>query len=302
MHKVNSPTAPIPNIDFVRTFDLRDEDQDVHSESLGRLAAFFDRNMIAHRHDRVFQVHLLTTGTVRLYLDDQFYQASAPLLFLTPPAVAHAFVISDDAEGQVVSVRQQLIWRLFKSDPSGSLEAALQAPMCVELDPGQAAMARMLACFGMIADEYAEPSVGRELNLVALTRLVFVAIARFGASSVSSRKLRQTDVQLFQRFMQLVEEGYQQHWPLTRYAQQLNLTETRLNEICRRVAEMPSKRLVHERLLQEAKRQLMFSGAAVSSVAYALGFKDVSYFSRFFRLHAGASPGEWRERARERRT
>jgi len=97
----------------------------VHCEPLGKLADFFGRNMIAHRHDRVFQVHLLTRGEVRLHLDEQFYHARAPLFFLTPPSVTHAFIISDDADGYVLEARQQLIWRLFKSDPSGLLEQRL---------------------------------------------------------------------------------------------------------------------------------------------------------------------------------
>jgi AraC family 4-hydroxyphenylacetate 3-monooxygenase operon regulatory protein len=133
--------------------------------------------------------------------------------------------------------------------------------------------------------------------MVALVRLVFVAIARLGATPATGRQLRQSDVDLFQKFMRLIEERYREHWPLAHYAAQLNLTETRLNEICRRVADIPSKRFVHERVLQEAKRQLRFTSTTVSGIAYDLGFKDVSYFSRFFRSHAGHSPGEWRERA-----
>ena len=286
----------IPNIDFKRTLELSDENQEVHSESLGRLASFFGRNMVAHRHYGVFQVHLLTSGSIRLHLDDQFYQAEAPLLFLTPPTVTHAFVISDDAEGQVVTVRQQLIWRLFRSDPGQLIERALSAPLCIELNPEQPAVLRMLECLRMLGDEYATQAVGRELNLVALARLVFVAIARLGAVPAVGRQLRQSDVQLFQKFMQLIEDHYREHWSLGRFAAQLSVTEARLNEISRRVADMPSKRILHERVLQEAKRQLRFTSTPIYGIAYELGFKDVSYFSRFFRGHTGCSPGEWRDR------
>ena len=300
MRRQASEPAIIPNIDFGRTFDLRDEDQDVHSESLGRLAEHFGRDMAAHRHDRVYQLHLLASGSVRLYLDEQFHAARAPLLFLTPPAVTHAFVISDDAEGQVISVRQELVWELCGGVPGNAVKQALAAPLCMELDRAQPAIARLLDCCAMLAHEYATPALGRELNLAALARLVFMAVARLGAGSTAGLPPRQGDTRLFQRFTQLIEEHYRAHWALGRYAERLNLTETRLNEICRRMAGMPSKRLVHERLLQEAKRQLMFTTATVSAIAYDLGFKDVSYFSRFFRLHAGCAPGDWRLRAQAR--
>jgi AraC family 4-hydroxyphenylacetate 3-monooxygenase operon regulatory protein len=290
--------APIPNIDLGRTFDLRYEDEEVHYEALEKLAAFFGRNMPAHRHDRVFQVHLIESGEVRLHLDDQFYHARAPLFFLTPPSHTHAFIISDDAAGHVLSVRQQLIWRLFDSDPSNLLKQALSVPMCVELDTaagaGHEQAQQLLTVFAQLREEFRRQDIGRELNLLALARLAFVGMARVSAQPMPSKTLRQHDVQAFHNFNQLIEAHFRQHWPLDQYAGALNLTETRLNDICRRVADVPSKRLVHERLLQEAKRQLLFSAQPVSEIAYDLGFKDVSYFSRFFRQHTELAPGEWR--------
>lgn len=306
MQKLPTPTAPIPNIDLGRTFDLRYEDEEVHCESLSRLADFFGRNMIAHRHDRVFQVHVLTQGEVRLYLDDCFYHLGAPMLFLTPPAVTHAFIISDDAQGHVLSVRQQLIWRLFKSDPSGMLERTLATPLCAALDLAAGAETsgptQLLHYFALLADEFSHGGLGRALNLVALTRLAFVSMARLPSlvSTEVGKHLRQVDVDIFQKFNQMIETCFRQHWTLAQYADALSLTETRLNDICRRVANLSPKRLVHDRVLQEAKRQLMFSAAPISEIAFDLGFKDVSYFSRFFRQQTATAPGEWRDQARAR--
>jgi len=308
MPKQAGLSASIPNIDLGRTFDLRYEDEEVHCEALSRLADFFGRNMIAHRHDRVFQIHLLTQGEVRLYLDDRFYHVTAPLFFLTPPSVTHAFIISDDAQGHVLSVRQQLIWRLFKSDPGGELERCLGVPMCTELravpSTGEQEQDRLLYYFSLLASEFTSRNIGRGLNLVALTRLAFVSMARLPSSAPTSvgKALRQVDVQLFQKFNHLIEEHFRQHWTLAQYAAAMNLTEPRLNDICRRVADLSSKRLVHDRVLQEAKRQLLFSAVSVSEIAFDLGFKDVSYFSRFFRLHAMLAPGEWRDETRARKT
>ncbi|MDY7579261.1 4-hydroxyphenylacetate catabolism regulatory protein HpaA [Herbaspirillum sp. RTI4] len=299
-------SSPIPNIDFGRTFDLRYEDEEVHCERLSTLADFFGRNMIAHRHDRVFQIHLLTRGEVRLHLDDRFYQGKAPLFFLTPPSVTHAFILSDDAEGYVLSVKQPLIWRLFNSDPSGVLEQCLNVPKCVALGDGESVSAeesaRLLNYFALINTEFASDAVGRQLNLVALTRLGLVSMARLPSSlsSATGKSLRQVDVQIFQHFNQLIETNFRQHWTLLQYAVALSLTESRLNDICRRVADIPSKRLVHDRLLQEAKRRLLFSAVSISELAYELGFKDVSYFSRFFRMHVAFAPGEWRDEMRTR--
>ncbi|TFL14112.1 4-hydroxyphenylacetate catabolism regulatory protein HpaA [Pusillimonas caeni] len=293
----------IPNIDFGRVFDLRDEDADVHCEGLGRLADFFGHNMAAHRHAGVFQVHLMLRGEVRLRLDELHYYARAPAFFLTPPAMTHAFVLSDDAEGHVLSVRQHVLHSLFSEDPGGMVEQRLNQAFCMELDESAPQVRRLFGYFELIRAEFSGAEAVRELNLLALARLAFVTMARLSSAAVRampSRDLRHVDVRIFREFNQLIEANFREHWQLSRYAQALNVTETRLNDICRRVGDLPSKRFIHDRLMQEAKRLLLFSSAPVTQIAYDLGFRDVSYFSRFFRQHAQLPPGTWRARMRGR--
>jgi homoprotocatechuate degradation regulator HpaR len=105
--------TPIPNIDIGQVYDLRYADSEVHYEELGKLADFFGRNMPVHRHDRFFQVHYVKSGSVRVYLDEQLYHQQGPLFFLTPPTIPHAFVTEADADGHVLTVRQQLLWPLL---------------------------------------------------------------------------------------------------------------------------------------------------------------------------------------------
>jgi len=48
------------------------------------------------------------------------------------------------------------------------------------------------------------------------------------------------------------------------------------------------------RIVLEAKRQLRFTSGSVSEIAYALGFDDPAYFTRFFSRRAGLSPRAFR--------
>ena len=52
--------------------------------------------------------------------------------------------------------------------------------------------------------------------------------------------------------------------------------------------------LVHARIVLEAKRQLRYTSVAVSEIAYALGFDDPAYFTRFFSRRTGLSPRAFR--------
>ncbi|WP_460994697.1 hypothetical protein, partial [Staphylococcus aureus] len=81
---------------------------------------------------------------------------------------------------------------------------------------------------------------------------------------------RHEDLRIFHRFNELIEDHYLQHWPLSRYADGIGVTEARLNEVCRRIADLPSKRLILERLMQEARRLLLFTGSSANEICYQL--------------------------------
>lgn len=287
----------IPNIDIGQVYDQRYADADVHYEALGNLADFFGRNMPVHRHDRFFQVHYVKSGTVRVYLDEQRFQQPAPMFFLTPPTFTHAFVTEAGSDGHVITVRQQLVWPLLSEETSLASVPNI-SPVCVglgELGPEYADDIRRLdLLFDELGSEFASQRPGRDLCLVALTRLVFVSLLRLSARSLSAQPARGEDLYIYQRFNALIEQHYLQHWSLSRYAERLEVTEARLNDVCRRIADLPSKRLVFDRIMQEAKRLLLFTGGSVNEICYQLGFKDPAYFSRFFSRNAGLTPGEYR--------
>ena len=295
-----SDRHPIPNINIGQVYDQRYSDSEVHYDRLGNLAGFFGRNMPVHRHDRFFQVHYVKSGTVRVYLDDQQYIEAGPMFFLTPPTVAHAFVTEADSDGHVLTVRQQLVWQLIEADAS-LLPAGMQVqPACVALGnlPAEykAEAHRLQGWLEALSDEFATQQPGREAALQSLTRLIMVSLLRLCPNSLESTPARHEDLKIFHRFNALIEAHYLEHWPLARYAQQVGVTEARLNDVCRRIADLPSKRLVLERLMQEAKRLLLFSGSTANEICYQLGFKDPAYFSRFFVRYAGLTPSAYRQR------
>jgi AraC family transcriptional regulator, 4-hydroxyphenylacetate 3-monooxygenase operon regulatory protein len=290
---------PIPNINIGQVYDQRYSDSEVHYDKLGNLAGFFGRNMPVHRHDRFFQVHYVKSGAVRVYLDDQQYLESGPMFFLTPPTIPHSFVTEADSDGHVLTVRQQLVWQLIESDP-GLAPGPQLAAACVALDrlaPEYQGEARRLAfLFEELRVEMNNTAAGHSAALLSLTRLIMLSLLRLCANSLEATPARHEDLQIFHRFNELIEAHYLEHWALARYAQAAGVTEARLNDVCRRIADLPSKRLVLERVMQEAKRLLLFTRGSANEICYQLGFKDPAYFSRFFQRYAQMTPGEYRQR------
>ena len=135
---------------------------------------------------------------------------------------------------------------------------------------------------------------GREHTLALLAQAVFTLLLRNARLDDHAASGMRGELKLFQRFNQMIDSHFHQHWTVPDYARELHLTESRLTDICRRFANRPPKRLIFDRQLREAKRLLLFSDSAVNEIAWQLGFKDPAYFARFFSRQVGCSPSSYR--------
>lgn len=286
--------TPIPNIKLGEVYDQRYMESEIHYEALGKLADFFGVNMPAHRHDGFFQIHFVTTGSIHIFLDDVKYVCKAPVCFLTPPSVAHSFITDPICEGHVLTVQQNLVWPLLQVD----LKVQNIIPICVSLDglkPSyQEDLNQLERYFLDIQKEFQTNKESRQTALKSLISLIFIQMIRLGEVTAPRINSCSGDLTSFRKFNELIENHFSEHWSLTKYADELAITETRLNDICRRVANVSSKKLIFDRQMQEAKRLLIFSDTSINNVCYQLGFKDPAYFSRFFQRHAGIRPSEYR--------
>lgn len=97
------------------------------------------------------------------------------------------------------------------------------------------------------------------------------------------------------RLLSLIEENYIAERETSFYAGQTSLSSKRLNTLSRQELGSTVKQLVQQRLLLEAKRRISYGDQTFKSIAFSLGFKDTSYFSRFFRQNTGMTPEEFKK-------
>lgn len=290
----------IPDIQIGRVYDRRDPECDIHYETFARLADFFGRNTPAHRHYCFFQTHVLVRGSIHLNLDDQVYQGQAPLVFFTPPTIPHAFYSEEDTDGHVLTVRQEVVRGWFRAMAGQWPETLLRTPVFLELaatPADQRAFSALVRVLELLREEFEGDEPGRSAALSSLGQNFFVHLGRLllgHAPAGEYPQARSEDLRLFLTFCDAVEAHFREHLTLSDYALRLKVTEARLNDICRRMVNRPSKEVVHDRLLQEAKRLLRYSAVPVGEISYQLGFSDPAYFSRFFTKRAGVPPSQFR--------
>jgi len=91
-------------------------------------------------------------------------------------------------------------------------------------------------------------------------------------------------------FYQLVETNYRKEHKAEFYADNLYLTSQQTNLILKNTVGKTISRIIHERLVLEAKRQFLLKKMNIKEISYYLGFDDPAYFSRFIKKYTGFSP------------
>ncbi|PJG85231.1 4-hydroxyphenylacetate catabolism regulatory protein HpaA [Conservatibacter flavescens] len=284
------------NINIEKTYGSLDTNAIIHYETFDNFALFYGRTSLVHFHDRFYQIHYLTEGSIFLQLDEKEYSLKAPCFFLTPPSTPHGFKTNLDTHGHVLTIPQEFIWQLLVS-----LKRDINYfyPMCIELNPHspehQKSIFQMEYIFTALANEYKENIEEKQTALRLYAKLILLSIYRLAQNNQVAYTPKNNELKLFNEFNFLIEENFKNNWKIPQYLEKLCITESRLNAICQRFSTESAKRIIIERQIQEAKRKLLFTQDSIYQIAYELGFKDPSYFSRFFLKETKLSPKKFRD-------
>jgi AraC family transcriptional activator of pobA len=78
-------------------------------------------------------------------------------------------------------------------------------------------------------------------------------------------------------------------------ADRLNISPGYLSDLLKQESGKTALEHIHIYLISEAKNRLIGEDQSVSEIAYALGFENLSYFSRLFKKEVGISPNVFKK-------
>lgn len=267
----------------------------VHCESIAARSRLHNWHIKPHQHNGLFQILYLQQGNARVRLDEQHSEMHAGQVLMVPQICIHGFEFDRDAVGYVLTLAYPLINKLMREMGDG-LAALVRPSMHALGDDEESAHIRM--AFSAFDMEYRGSAPHRELLMEALLAAILVWLTRHATQALPvQRKEAAKGSRHFARFCALLEEGYGKHYPVAHYAKQIGITAAHLNLLCRRIVDKSALELIHERVLLEAKRNLVYTAMTISEVSYAIGFSDPAYFTRFFKRGAGLAPKDFRRRA-----
>ena len=267
----------------------------VHIEDISARSLLYEWRIRPHVHKGMFQLVILRTGRVRIWLDEAVTDMQAPCAVAVPSGVVHGFQFEPDTAGQVVTVADALVVAMQDRSIRKQFKSLQMTPTVIDFSRDAEQFARIEATLSHMEKEFQWPQPGRAAMLEWLFRVLLLIIHRQVELQEAQAETRGGRVDAFTRFRQLVEDHYQEHWSIARYARELAMTQQTLNRLCRLFAGKGALDIVQERLVLAARRHLIYTDASVEAIAYGLGFQDPAYFSRFFKRLAGLAPGQFRQ-------
>lgn len=295
---MKSATAAQPPIS---TYALYSEAQSlsdpefIHIEDIKSRARLFDWTINIHVHPKMFQLVYVQSGPARVHIDGAEQAVEAPCIISVPPSVVHGFeFVREVTVGYVVTVSQlMLLEEQFQRDFPFH-EEMMRSAQIISLRNQTEDVEFIDQVVRQLDQEYHNHRTGKKQMFEWLLYSLLLKLGRnVQASHKSTEESRYEE--RYRKLCQLIEQHYREHQPSSFYASQLRTTAIGLNRACNALAGKSLTDLLHDRLILEAQRLLIYSSVPVSLIGYDLGFGDPAYFSRFFKRIVGVSPRAFRE-------
>jgi len=260
----------------------------LHSELLIERSRLHAWRIRPHRHNNLYQLFWLATGRGTARFDTQTLDLQSPCIAVVPERCVHEFEWSQDSTGFALSLASVLIHELHAQ--LGLSDSMFRQAAVLEVHDETDFVD---ALFRQIQIEYARERELQEMALESLARSLAVWIARRAPASPRSKPARRGKLH-FGRFTGLVEQHHKEQWTVAGYAHAIGVSASHLNAICQERAGASAKRLIQDRVLLAARRELAYTDKSIADVAASLGFTEASYFTRFFKRRMHMTPKQYR--------
>lgn len=266
----------------------------IHYEALETRSKMYDWEIKEHLHTDLYQIFIIESGGGMLVSEQKEIELHAPCIITIPSNTLHGFNFQPSIVGEVITFSESFLETLFKNSPKVLLELNHLKHLSFETESITFESLRLFK--SQIIKELYEDNPEKQAVLKSLFHVFFIGIYRF--SLLLNHQVTQSDnrtLRYFQAFQKSVKQSLQESKPIHEYAKELNITTVHLNRICQSLVQKSALQIVHEHLINEAKKYLLNTTYSVSEVSYFLNFKDPAYFTRLFKKITGVSPSEFRK-------
>lgn len=251
-----------------------------------------------HSHPAYGQVIFVRTGRGVVNLEGSSVPFEGPCALLLPTECVHGLDYEIDVDRWVVTIEVAYLTQV--NAKLHEFIALWSSPRVLPLSYSAEAGLEFYSLIRSLKQEVESEAVGHVVGTEAvLTTLLLMLVREANLEQAGNEGATGNDVRLVDRFRKLIDQHYFENLPLQDYASMMAVSLVQLRAACASGTEQSPTKMIHARIITEAKRNLIFGNMSVEQIAFGLGFADAAYFARFFRKEVGQAPSQFRAAARQ---
>jgi len=137
-------------------------------------------------------------------------------------------------------------------------------------------------------------NIQAEMLRLLMARFI-IKTTRLMKSQNSYNRVYDEKMEVIRMFTYLVEGNFRKEHSVAYYASELNKSPKTISNYFLGLEKSPLQ-IIHDRIVLEAKRLLIYTDLTAKQIAYEVGFDDASHLSRLFKKQTGESPMAFKNR------
>lgn len=256
------------------------------------------RKTAPHAHPSYGQVIYVRNGRGLLNLEGNSVPFEAPCALLLPHDCVHGLDYEIDVDRWVITIDETYLAQINVKLPE--FVQLWSEPRVITLKHNPEAPNEFYHLIRRLEREIRSRMVGHVAGTEALLTAILLTLVRgLSVDEIDKEGATRLAIRLADRFRELIAQHFRDNLRLQDYASKMAVSPAQLRAACLAATGHSPIKLIHARVVMEAKRNLIFGDMSIEQIAYSLGFTDAAYFTRFFRKEVGQSPGQFRSAARE---
>ncbi len=251
----------------------------------------FDKACVMNTPEQVdaYSIFWIKKGSGEYHIDFESYTFDGNVLFFLSPGQ----VFSVDSEA-IEEAYKLTFLRDFYCIQTHDKEVACNGVLFNNiydtpfLQPSENDTIKLEFIITSLVDELNQSETGQYDMLQAYLKQFIVHAVRIKKEHYQIKD--DVESQLFKDFSLLVEQNYKTLHSVTEYANRLGISPKSLTKHFQKIGSHTPSDFIKNRIILEAKRQLIYSSDSVKQIAFNLGYNDPAYFTRFFTKSTTKSP------------
>lgn len=279
----------------IRQFHDHDSAEDFYANTLeDHLVTRHKDISVPHSHNFYLAI-LFTDGTGIHEVDFTAYSVKSGAMFFLNPGQTHHWELSDDTKGYIFFHTRQFYELQYTRNTLGQFPFyySVHNTPCIYLNGED--INKITSLFKQVYLENHAVNQFQEQALTSIVNLIYIETARLYTNSNSAQG-NNAYYTKFRKFEGLVEVHFKEEKSPAEYASMLAMTAKHLNRITQAVTGKTATDVILDRVLLEAKKEMVLQRGSLNQIADALGYVDYAYFSRLFKNRTGENPSHFIER------